>query len=165
MDDSNSFGAEAINTIVQMMENYRNSVIVIFAGYPDKMKTFLDQNEGLRSRIAFHIDFPDYNSNELYDIMKLMSEQRGYVIDESAKDKCMSIFENACQQDEFGNGRFARNLLEQAVMRQSTRLSTATFKNKKLEIEDYKCLNADDFDVNAAEMYSKPKTVTIGFAS
>lgn len=57
VDDSNTYGAEAINTITQMMENYRNDVIVIFAGYPDKMQEFLNQNEGLKSRIAFHLDF------------------------------------------------------------------------------------------------------------
>ena len=61
VDDTNSFGAEAINTIVQEMENRRDSVIVIFAGYPEKMEQFLEGNEGLRSRIAFHLDFPDYN--------------------------------------------------------------------------------------------------------
>lgn len=59
-----------------MMENYRNDVIVIFAGYPDKMERFLEKNEGLRSRIAFHVDFPDYNVEELCDILKLMSREK-----------------------------------------------------------------------------------------
>ena len=76
-----SFGAEAINTIVQQMENYRDEVIVIFAGYPDKMQAFIDQNEGLSSRIAFHLNFPDYNADELTMIMDLMLEQQGYRIE------------------------------------------------------------------------------------
>ena len=70
VDASNSFGAEAINTIVQEMENRRGDVIVIFAGYPDKMKEFLNQNEGLRSRIAFHVNFPNYSPEELMGIME-----------------------------------------------------------------------------------------------
>ena len=69
-----TFGDEAINTIVQEMENHRDDVIVIFAGYPDKMKDFLDRNEGLRSRIAFHVEFPDYTADELTDIFKLATK-------------------------------------------------------------------------------------------
>ena len=61
------------------MENYRDDVIVIFAGYPDKMERFLEKNEGLRSRIAFHVDFPDYNAEELCGILKLMSKEKGYI--------------------------------------------------------------------------------------
>ena len=75
MDDSKSCGDEAINTIVQEMENHRDDVIVIFAGYPGKMKDFLDKNEGLRSRIAFHLDFPDYTETELVEILKLMKRK------------------------------------------------------------------------------------------
>ena len=85
-----TFGDEAINTIVQEMENHRNSVIVIFAGYPDKMKEFLDRNEGLRSRIAFHIDFPDYTPDELTEILKLMARRRGYEISDEVADYCRS---------------------------------------------------------------------------
>ena len=80
VDDTNSFGAEAINTIVQEMENRRDNVIVIFAGYPDKMEHFLSENEGLRSRIAFHLDFPDYNAEEMLQILELMVKNKGYVI-------------------------------------------------------------------------------------
>ena len=74
-----------------MMENYRNDVIVIFAGYPDKMERFLEKNEGLRSRIAFHVYFPDYNAEELCDILKLMSREKGYILDKEAEKKCRVI--------------------------------------------------------------------------
>lgn len=117
VDGSNSFGDEAINTIVQEMENHREDVIVIFAGYPEKMKEFLDKNEGLRSRIAFHLNFPDYKADEIWQILKLMAEKKGFKLDEGVESKCMDIFGEACEHEEFGNGRFARNLLEQAEMR------------------------------------------------
>lgn len=76
VEDNRTYGAEAINTIVQEMENYRDEVIVIFAGYPEKMKGFLEQNEGLASRIAFHLNFPDYSPEELTQILDLMLENR-----------------------------------------------------------------------------------------
>lgn len=101
VDDSNTYGAEAINTIVQQMENYREEVVVIFAGYPDKMKTFLEQNEGLNSRIAFHLHFPDYTGEELTEILDLMSEKRGYRIQEEARKKCLAICREACRYENF----------------------------------------------------------------
>ena len=161
VDGSNSFGDEAINTIVQMMENYRDDVIVIFAGYPDKMKKFLEKNEGLRSRIAFHIDFPDYNGEELCDILKLMTEDKGYTLDEEAAEKCRGIFEVACKNAEFGNGRFVRNVLEQAIIKQSSRI-VSEYSGDKVDKKVISLLSAADFDINAAATYKSPK-VAIGF--
>lgn len=146
VDDSNSYGAEAINTITQLMENYRDQVICIFAGYPDKMQEFLDQNEGLRSRIAFHLNFPDYSSEELVGILKLMCEKRQYDVSEDALEKCRDIFEQAGRIDNFGNGRYARNVLEQAILRQSSRIiDAAAASGEKLTREDVCRLEADDF--------------------
>ncbi|ETP71355.1 AAA+ family ATPase [Lachnospiraceae bacterium JC7] len=159
----NSFGTEAINTIVQEMENHRDDVIVIFAGYPDKMANFLDQNEGLRSRIAFHLDFPDYNSEELIDILKLMAKNRGLKLDDKTIEKCRDICEKACTEKEFGNGRFVRNLLEQAVLKQSQRLYS-TYKDKKIPKESVEKLLVSDFDVNLSDACIKKKTHKIGFA-
>ncbi|MBR3149792.1 MAG: AAA family ATPase [Eubacterium sp.] len=155
------YGDEAINTIVQMMENYRDDVIVIFAGYPDKMKKFLEKNEGLRSRIAFHIDFPDYNGEELCDILKLMIKDKGYTLEEDAEDKCRNIFEVASHNAEFGNGRFVRNVLEQAIIKQSARIVNE-FKGEKVDEKVISILSASDFDINAAATYKSPK-VAIGF--
>jgi hypothetical protein len=70
-----------------------------FAGYPDKMKDFLAKNEGLRSRIAFHLDFPDYNADELVEILKIMAEQKGYSLDTAILHKCHGIFEEACERE------------------------------------------------------------------
>ncbi len=159
---SGSFGDEAINTIVQEMENMRSEVIVIFAGYPDKMKSFLDKNEGLRSRISFHLDFPDYNTEEMLAILKLMSEERGYVLKEEALEKCRTIFTRAVLQKEFGNGRYARNLLEQAVMKQSRRLM-GSYNGKMLSREEMQLLLPEDFDAPA--LYMEKKCNIIGFCS
>ena len=155
------YGDEAINTIVQMMENYRDDVIVIFAGYPDKMEKFLAKNEGLRSRIAFHVDFPDYNADELCGILKLMSKDKGYTLDESAEEKCRTIFETACKNAEFGNGRFVRNVLEQAIIKQSLRI-VDEYRNENVDKKIISILSASDFEINAAETYKTTKKV-IGF--
>lgn len=155
------YGDEAINTIVQMMENYRDDVIVIFAGYPDKMERFLEKNEGLRSRIAFHVDFPDYNAEELCDILKSMSKENGYTLDEEAEKKCRVIFESACENAEFGNGRFVRNVLEQAIIKQSSRI-VSEHKNETYDKKIISTLSACDFDINAAKTY-KPTRKVIGF--
>lgn len=162
VDDSHSFADEAINTIVQEMENNREDVIVIFAGYPDKMKDFLNKNEGLRSRIAFHLDFPDYNPSEMMEILKLMADEQGYKIDDTACDKCMGIFEEACCTPDFGNGRFVRNLLEQAEMAQSHRIAVSSHSGKITKT--LLCtLKAEDFDVNVSRQTGTTKQ-PMGFA-
>lgn len=129
VDDTGSFGDEAINTIVQEMEDHREDVIVIFAGYPGKMKDLLNRNEGLRSRIAFNIDFPDYTADELMGIMDVMLEDMGYSASSAAREKASAIFEKAVRIPEFGNGRLVRNMLEQAIMKQSERLYRSGFSD------------------------------------
>ncbi len=162
VDDSNSYGAEAINTITQLMENYRDRVIVIFAGYPDKMKEFLDQNEGLRSRISFHLDFPDYSSTELLDIMKIMSSDLEYRIDETAMDKCLRIFDKACRIENFGNGRYVRNVLEHAVLHQSGRIiAGARGSSEELTREKLSLLLPEDFEFIPVD--SSDNKMKIGF--
>ena len=160
IDDHNSFGAEAINTITQLMENYRDRVIVIFAGYPDKMKTFLEQNEGLRSRIAFHLTFPDYTPDELFDILTLQAEKKGYGMPEEAASVCRSILSDAAAQENFGNGRYVRNLLEQAIIRQSERLIK---KGGQLTVDDMKSLAVEDFKPVKLGIIDT-KTIRMGFA-
>ena len=163
VDDSNSFGDEAINAIVQEMENHRDDVIVIFAGYPDKMKEFVEKNEGLKSRIAFHIAFPDYNADELLQIMELMLKENEYTITPAAKKAAMRIFEEVQNTENFGNGRFARNVLEQAEMRQSQRLMKMGF-NDADDKETLFRLENDDF--NLSNLVPKEETKhTIGFVS
>lgn len=158
---SGLYGDEAINTIVQEMENKRGDTIVIFAGYPEKMKDFLARNEGLRSRIAFHVDFPDYTPEELMGILEKILHDKRYVMTPEAKDKAMDIFRRVYRQEEYGNGRFVRNLFEQAVNRQASRLLERA--GEELDRETLFELQAADLDTNIAARYEK-KNRQIGFA-
>lgn len=160
VDSSNTYGAEAINTVVQMMENYRDSVIVIFAGYSEKMQTFLEQNEGLKSRIAFHLSFPDYSPEELTDILTLMSQKRDYQIDEEAKEYCKELFCNAVKEDNFGNGRYVRNILDQAIIKQSARILKMETR-EDISREEICRLKREDFRIHEIVNKSEKR---IGFA-
>lgn len=162
VEDNRTYGAEAINTIVQEMENYRDEVIVIFAGYPEKMKEFLEQNEGLASRIAFHLNFPDYSPEELTQILDLMLEKSEYRMDERTREKCFSICADACREENYGNGRLVRNLLDHAIMRQADRL-IREHQNGTLEKEEACLLTADDFEMIGLK--KKPQSRQIGFCA
>ena len=117
-----SFGDEAINTIVQEMENHREDVVVIFAGYPKPMADFLDRNPGMKSRIAFHVKFDDYTTDELCRITELMVSKKQMTLTSAAMDKLRASYEAAKVNTDFGNGRFVRKLLEEAEMNQATRV-------------------------------------------
>ena len=158
-DRSGSFGDEAINTIVQEMENHREDVVVIFAGYPSEMEKFLQKNPGLRSRIAFHVPFADYNADELVRIAQMMGKSKGVCFEEEALAKLTSAFEAARKQSDFGNGRYVRNLLEQAKMNQASRLLEYDFD--AITAEEIKTIKAEDIVI--PEVKTEVKR-TIGFA-
>lgn len=121
-DCENSFGDEAINTIVQEMENHREDVIVIFAGYPKPMKQFLDRNSGMLSRIAFQVEFEDYTVEELCEITKLMVSRKKMVITDAALEKLRRNYEQVSGSEDYGNGRYVRKLLEEAEMNLAARI-------------------------------------------
>ncbi len=121
-DKAGLYGDEAINTIVQEMENNRDNMVVIFAGYPDKMEQFLNRNPGLRSRIAFHVPFEDYSAEELVSIAELLAQNKGLHFDGAAHQKLCTVLEEARALPDFGNGRYVRNLVEMAKMEQANRL-------------------------------------------
>lgn len=132
-DRENSYGDEAINTIVQEMENCRNDTVVVFAGYPKPMEEFLSRNSGLRSRIPFHINFADYSAEEMTRISVLTAEQRGFSVHPQALEKITAICEEARKNNESGNGRFCRNLVENAILSYAERVygnETNTEENK-----------------------------------
>ncbi len=153
------YGDEAINTIVQEMENHRDELIVIFAGYPDKMEGFLDKNPGLRSRIAHYVHFEDYNADELCQIAAHIASQKGMVIDAEAMDKIRVIMNEARTQDDFGNGRYVRNVIEKARMAQSSRLVHMDFES--VSREDVKTIRAEDIIL---PVQNKKTVSRIGFA-
>ncbi|WP_315436469.1 AAA family ATPase [uncultured Selenomonas sp.] len=161
-DRSGSYGDEAISTIVQEMENHREDVIVIFAGYPKKMQDFLDANEGLRSRIAFHVSFPDYTADELAEILSLIARQQGYTLTEEIVTHCRTQFSSMCRQEDFGNGRFVRNVFEQALMKQSQRL-WALREHHALTEDSLRQLTVADFNVAALQPAERRQT-SMGFS-
>ena len=118
----NGFGDEAINTIVQEMENRRDKTIVVFAGYPDKMEDFFARNPGLKSRIPFHISFPDYSPEEMVRIAELEARRQGFTIEDKALGKLQEICREAMNRPGFGNGRFCRNLVEGAILSYAARV-------------------------------------------
>ena len=119
----NEYGDEALAAIVQEMENRREDLVVIFAGYPDKMESFLSRNPGLRSRIPFVVDFPDYSGEEMVRIALLEAESRGFSMTAKAQKKLLRICEKAAYLPESGNGRFSRNLVESAILKAALRLA------------------------------------------
>lgn len=155
------YGDEAINTIVQEMENNRDDMIVIFAGYPDEMEKFLNKNPGLRSRIAFHIPFEDYSSSELCDISKLIAKSRGLTLAEDALNKLDGIFESARKKSDFGNGRYARNIIEKAQMAQTNRLIKSYTDD--ITDEDLSIITAEDIEI--PKVLNETVKIKIGFAS
>lgn len=122
-DYKNGFGDEAISTIVAEMENNRDKVIVIFAGYPEPMKDFLQRNPGMLSRIAFQVEFEDYSLEELCEITKLMLKRKQMTISEEAMKKLERNYEEVREKEDYGNGRYVRKCLEEAEMNLAERLS------------------------------------------
>ncbi len=139
------YGDEAINTIVQEMENNRDNMIVIFAGYPKEMERFMEKNPGLKSRIAFHIPFDDYNTDELLEITNFIANKNQITLDKSVNKKLAPIFEKAVNTEAFGNGRFVRNMFEKAIMKQSSRLIAMDFD--EVTKSDVTTLVAEDFEM------------------
>ncbi len=160
-DRDGSYGDEAINTIVQEMENHRDDVVVSFAGYPDKMEKFLQKNPGLRSRIAFHVPFADYGTEDLCGIASLIAGKCGLSLTEEAKARLAEVFDAARALPDFGNGRYARNVIEKARMAQASRL--LTLDPETLREEDVATIRAEDIELPRA--IAAPPARRIGFAS
>ena len=118
------FGKEAIDTMVKTMEDQRNNLIIILAGYSEPMKEFLETNPGLSSRFPIQIEFPDYSSFELFKIAELMLQERDYQLNKGARRKLYRIIEElkAAETTNFGNARTVRNIIEKAIRRQAVRL-------------------------------------------
>jgi probable Rubsico expression protein CbbX len=121
-ENERDYGQEAIEILLQVMENQRDDLVVILAGYKDRMDTFFQSNPGMSSRIAHHLDFPDYAVNELMQISALMLKQQNYVLGEGASEAFESYLQLRTEQPHFANARSVRNALERARLRQASRL-------------------------------------------
>ena len=121
-DNERDYGAEAIEILLQVMENQRDDLVVILAGYKDKMEKFYDSNPGLSSRIANHVDFPDYSPEELLKIGKIMLEEQQYQLTKEAEIVFLDYIKKRMQKPLFANARSIRNALDRARMRQANRI-------------------------------------------
>lgn len=140
--DNDSFGLECIDTIVKAMEDNREDLIVILAGYTKEMSVFLQSNSGLQSRFPNQIEFPDYTGEELFNIAKINAKSAGYKIDDAAKEPLIAHFSKIQENDSVrsGNGRLSRNLVEEAIINQSKRV----IKDSSAQID---LLLLEDFDI------------------
>ncbi|CAG0949324.1 Protein CbbX [Burkholderiales bacterium] len=125
-ENERDYGQEAIEILLQVMENQRDDLVVILAGYKDRMETFFRSNPGMASRIAHHIDFPDYSPDELHAIAGLMLARMGYRLAPDAEAVLRDYIARRVVQPHFANARSIRNALDRARLRQATRLVAAT---------------------------------------
>ena len=145
------------------MENHREDVVVIFAGYPDKMESFLQKNPGLRSRIAYHVPFADYDTQSLCAIAKLIAGQKGLTLTDEACDKLTKLFDTARTESDFGNGRYVRNVIEKARIAQATRLLSMEYD--QIKSRDIATITAEDIRVYyIINVCNKQLLVKFGFA-
>jgi probable Rubsico expression protein CbbX len=124
-DNERDYGAEAIEILLQVMENQRDDLIIIFAGYKDRMDSFYASNPGLSSRVANHVDFPDYTPEELLQIGKMMLQDQQYVLTEESEIALLDYIRLRAQQPHFANARSVRNAIDRARMRQANRMFAA----------------------------------------
>lgn len=146
-----SFGLEAIDTIVKGMEDNRQNLIVILAGYSREMEEFLTANSGLKSRFPNIIEFPDYTAEELLRITRITVENKGYVLDAACDAPLTAYFaaRQAADARTAGNGRMARNLVEDAILNQSRRLTAGDVS--VLTQQNLETLLPEDFDLTPKE--------------
>jgi probable Rubsico expression protein CbbX len=142
-ENERDYGQEAIEILLQVMENQRNDIVVILAGYKDRMDQFFGSNPGMGSRIAHHIDFPDYDLDSLVAIAKIMLARQQYTFATGAEPAFRELMSRRMTQARFANARSVRNALERARLRQANRL-----------VSDGRLLRRDDLmRIEAADIY------------
>jgi SpoVK/Ycf46/Vps4 family AAA+-type ATPase len=151
------FGPEAIEVLLKRMEDHRHRLVVIVAGYPRLMESFLLSNPGLRSRFAREISFPDYSTEELLAIFADIAGQHEYALAPGAEEALRRIFAGARRGDDSGNARFARTLFEQALNRQALRLTQVGAGDlDSLDRDAVTTLTAEDVSEAARALGSEP---------
>ena len=154
---SDKFGQESIDTILKRMEDDRDRLIVVVAGYPKEMKSFLNSNTGLRSRFSNTFTFEDYKPNELLEIFKILANSKDFKVSDDASEKLLKYFTFAykSRNDNFGNGRFARNLLEQVYKTQAKRLFEEREKKGFLMNEELNLITLSDIDYTIEDLFQE----------
>jgi probable Rubsico expression protein CbbX len=150
-DNERDYGQEAIEMLLQQMEDHRDDLVVILAGYQDRMGQFFRSNPGLSSRIAHHIDFPNYTSGELLAIGHLMLKQMQYALSREAEAALREYIELRQTQPNFSNARSIRNALDRARLRQATRLLAQ--RDKPLSARELMTIEAQD--IRASRVFAQ----------
>ena len=150
-ENERDYGQEAIEMLLQQMEDHRDDLVVILAGYKDRMEQFFRSNPGLSSRIAHHIDFPNYTSAELLAIGHLMLKQMQYTLSREAEAVLREYIELRQTQPNFSNARSIRNALDRARLRQATRLLAQ--RDKPLSARELMTIEAQD--IRASRVFAQ----------
>jgi probable Rubsico expression protein CbbX len=148
-ENERDYGQEAIEILLQVMENERDDLVVILAGYKDRMDRFFGSNPGMRSRIAHHLDFPDYPASDLLRIADMMIEQQKYRFDPGALEAFEEYLSLRIQQPHFANARSVRNALDRARLRQASRL----FADKDREFTPDDLSTIAESDIRASRVF------------
>jgi probable Rubsico expression protein CbbX len=144
VDNERDYGQETVELLLQVMENERENIVVIMAGYKEQMDRFFADVPGLSSRIAHHVDFPDYSADELMEIARLMAEQQRYRFSDEAENAFAEYLKLRREQPRFANGRSIRNALDRARMRQAVRLYAGGRGGSRLTKRDLVTIEAED---------------------
>ena len=150
-ENERDYGQEAIEILLQVMENQRDDLVVILAGYKDRMDTFFQSNPGMSSRIAHHLDFPDYSAGELMQIAQQMLGAQNYRFGDGAQDAFARYLDRRIAQPHFANARSVRNALDRARLRQASRLFAD--RDRQLTADDLTTLAAED--ILASRVFGK----------
>jgi probable Rubsico expression protein CbbX len=151
-ENERDYGAESIEILLQVMENNRDDLVVILAGYKDRMDQFFESNPGMSSRIAHHVDFPDYGSNELVSIAQLMLEKSQYRFSPDAEKAFEQYIVRRMDQPHFANARSVRNALDRMRLRHANRLFAQ--REHKLTAQDLSTIEAQD--ILASRVFTAP---------
>ena len=150
-ENERDYGQEAIEILLQVMEDNRDDLVVILAGYKDRMDTFFKSNPGMSSRIAHHIDFPDYSADELFRIAELMATSMQYRFDEEGRQALRAYIERRMVQPRFSNARSIRNGIDRARLRMANRLFE--MKGQLLDRTALETITADD--IRASRVFTQ----------
>jgi len=142
-DNERDYGSEAIEILLQVMENQRDDLVIVFAGYKEKMDAFYESNPGLSSRVANHVDFPDYSPEELLTIARTMISEQQYRFTPEAESVLLDYIRLRQTQPQFANARSIRNAIDRARMRQANRMFNAG--SRALTKADLVTIEAEDF--------------------
>ncbi|MER8841254.1 CbbX protein [Mesorhizobium sp. M0913] len=152
-ENERDYGQESIEILLQCMENNRDDLVVILAGYKDKMDRFFDSNPGMRSRIAHHLDFPDYGVSELNSIAEIMLAEQNYRLSEAAAKALEEYLPIRMRLPHFSNARSVRNSLDRARLRQAGRL----FASRDRALTKIDLITIEESDIRGSRVFAEGK--------